>query len=196
MRRPVSVRHATVAITRASSQSGIEVSLADLPDLIKSYVSSLSAAPESWSSLGPLLGGIKSSTSNLKYAGSVCGDFLLTFQVGQRSRTQVIARVVLHFIVRNQGGGSCSVKGRGCCCWIVKAETDQAEASACCAHRRIIYRPCHPHQHLQGGLLVRVPQTGREPADRAAIEGGTSGVDEGRCIHPFSARAEWLLAYR
>ena len=47
--------------------AGIEIGLADLPDLVKGYVEGLSSAPESWSSLGPLLGGIKNSASNLKY---------------------------------------------------------------------------------------------------------------------------------
>ena len=46
---------------------GVEITLADLPEMIKSYVTSLPNPPESWSSLGPLLGGIKSSASNLKY---------------------------------------------------------------------------------------------------------------------------------
>ncbi|ORY32577.1 tRNA synthetases class I, catalytic domain-domain-containing protein [Naematelia encephala] len=47
---------------------GIDISSDDLPSLLQSYISSLPSAPDSWSSLGPLLGGIKSSASDLKWA--------------------------------------------------------------------------------------------------------------------------------
>lgn len=47
---------------------GIEFQVDQLPGLLKSYISSLPSAPEGWTSLGPLMGGIKSSASDLKYA--------------------------------------------------------------------------------------------------------------------------------
>jgi glutaminyl-tRNA synthetase len=44
----------------------VEISASDLPGLLRSYIASLPAPPESWTSLGPLLGGIKNSASDLK----------------------------------------------------------------------------------------------------------------------------------
>jgi hypothetical protein len=45
---------------------GIEISAAQLPEMLKSYISSLTTAPDGWNASGPLMGGIKNSTSDLK----------------------------------------------------------------------------------------------------------------------------------
>lgn len=50
-----------------SSYSGINITSSDLRSLIKSYISTLPSPPDSWTNFGPLLGGVKSSTSDLKY---------------------------------------------------------------------------------------------------------------------------------
>ncbi|WVN88093.1 glutamine-tRNA ligase [Cryptococcus depauperatus CBS 7841] len=47
---------------------GINITPDQLPNLLKSYISSLSSQPESWTNLGPIMGGIKSSTSDLRWA--------------------------------------------------------------------------------------------------------------------------------
>ncbi|WVQ82171.1 glutamine-tRNA ligase [Cryptococcus sp. DSM 104549] len=49
---------------------GVNVTLEDIPELLKFYVSSLPTPPESWTSLGPVLGGIKASTSDLRWANA------------------------------------------------------------------------------------------------------------------------------
>ncbi|WWC94004.1 glutamine-tRNA ligase [Kwoniella sp. B9012] len=49
---------------------GIEITAAQLPELLKSYVSSLPSPPENWGSLGAVLGGIRSGTSDLKWANA------------------------------------------------------------------------------------------------------------------------------
>lgn len=49
-----------------SSLSGIEISAAQLPEMLKSYISTLTTAPDGWNASGPLMGGIKNSTSDLK----------------------------------------------------------------------------------------------------------------------------------
>ncbi|WWC61722.1 glutamine-tRNA ligase [Kwoniella dejecticola CBS 10117] len=49
---------------------GIDITAAQLPDLIKSYVSSLPSPPENWASLGAVLGGIRSGASDLKWANA------------------------------------------------------------------------------------------------------------------------------
>ncbi|KAK4686749.1 glutaminyl-tRNA synthetase, partial [Tremellales sp. Uapishka_1] len=46
---------------------GINISIAELPSHIKAYISELAAPPRDWSSIGSLLGGIKSSTSDLRW---------------------------------------------------------------------------------------------------------------------------------
>lgn len=51
---------------RTSSHTGVNLTLADLPALISSYLPTLPTPPDSWGSLGPILGGIKNSTSDLK----------------------------------------------------------------------------------------------------------------------------------
>jgi glutaminyl-tRNA synthetase len=45
---------------------GIDISVAQLPELLKSYIAVLPTPPKDWVSLGPITGGIKSSTSDLK----------------------------------------------------------------------------------------------------------------------------------
>lgn len=45
---------------------GINITLADLPELLKSYITSLPSPPEGWNSLGPILGGIKGGASDLR----------------------------------------------------------------------------------------------------------------------------------
>ncbi|ORX36887.1 tRNA synthetases class I, catalytic domain-domain-containing protein [Kockovaella imperatae] len=47
---------------------GVDISTSDLPDLLRSYISSLPSPPDSWTSLGPVLGGIRSSVSDLRWA--------------------------------------------------------------------------------------------------------------------------------
>ncbi|ODO08942.1 glutamine-tRNA ligase [Cryptococcus wingfieldii CBS 7118] len=49
---------------------GINITLADLPELLKSYLASLPTPAESWSALGPVLGGIKSGGSDLRWANA------------------------------------------------------------------------------------------------------------------------------
>ncbi|WVQ77217.1 glutamine-tRNA ligase [Cryptococcus sp. DSM 104548] len=49
---------------------GINITLADLPELLKSYLASLPTPAESWSSLGPVLGSIKSGSSDLRWANA------------------------------------------------------------------------------------------------------------------------------
>ncbi|KAI9639619.1 tRNA synthetases class I, catalytic domain-containing protein [Dioszegia hungarica] len=49
---------------------GINITSSDLPSLIKSYISTLPTPPDSWTNFGPLLGGVKSSTSDLKWANA------------------------------------------------------------------------------------------------------------------------------
>ena len=49
-----------------ADSAGIEFQVDQLPDLLKSYISTLPSAPEGWLGLGPLMGGIKNSTSDLK----------------------------------------------------------------------------------------------------------------------------------
>lgn len=46
---------------------GINITAEQIPELLKSYIASLPSPPESWSSLGPLLGGIRNSISDLKW---------------------------------------------------------------------------------------------------------------------------------
>ena len=53
-------------IKLTDGDAGVEVTAAELPTMLKSYVSSLPSPPDSWTSLGPLLGGIKSSVSDLR----------------------------------------------------------------------------------------------------------------------------------
>lgn len=45
---------------------GVNITLADLPGLLKSYLTSLPSPPEGWNSLGPILGGIKAGASDLR----------------------------------------------------------------------------------------------------------------------------------
>jgi glutaminyl-tRNA synthetase len=46
--------------------SGVDISASELPELLRSYISSLPSPPDSWISLGPFLGGIKNSVSDLR----------------------------------------------------------------------------------------------------------------------------------
>ncbi|WRT66190.1 glutamine-tRNA ligase [Kwoniella shivajii] len=49
---------------------GIEITASQIPDLLKSYVSSLPSPPGNWASLGAVLGGIRSGSSDLKWANA------------------------------------------------------------------------------------------------------------------------------
>ncbi|WVR07196.1 glutamine-tRNA ligase [Kwoniella sp. DSM 27419] len=50
---------------------GIEISASDLPSLLKSYLQALPNPADSWTSIGPILGGIKSGASDLRWANPV-----------------------------------------------------------------------------------------------------------------------------
>ncbi|KIR67127.1 glutamine-tRNA ligase [Cryptococcus bacillisporus CA1873] len=49
---------------------GVNITLTDLPELLKSYLTSLPSPPEGWNSLGPILGGIKAGASDLRWANA------------------------------------------------------------------------------------------------------------------------------
>ncbi|OCF36927.1 glutamine-tRNA ligase [Kwoniella heveanensis BCC8398] len=49
---------------------GVDISAAQLPELLKSYMASLPSPADSWTSLGPILGSIKSGTSDLRWANA------------------------------------------------------------------------------------------------------------------------------
>ncbi|KAL7421559.1 Glutaminyl-tRNA synthetase [Cryptotrichosporon argae] len=50
---------------------GIDIKASDLPDLLRSYLSSIPTPPKSWSDVGSVLGGIKASASDLRWANAV-----------------------------------------------------------------------------------------------------------------------------
>ena len=50
---------------------GVSITLAELPAKLSEYVATLPSAPENWSGLGPFLGGIKYSASELKWANAL-----------------------------------------------------------------------------------------------------------------------------
>ncbi|RXK40849.1 glutamine-tRNA ligase [Tremella mesenterica] len=47
---------------------GVDINVEHLPTLLKDYISTLSTPPKDWAGIGPLLGGIKNSTSDLRWA--------------------------------------------------------------------------------------------------------------------------------
>ncbi|WOO85607.1 putative glutamine--tRNA ligase [Vanrija pseudolonga] len=51
-----------------STGVGINITAAEIPALLKSYIASLPSPPKSWTDQGPFFGGIKSSSSDLKWA--------------------------------------------------------------------------------------------------------------------------------
>ncbi|KAK8864247.1 glutamine-tRNA ligase [Kwoniella newhampshirensis] len=53
-----------------ASGVGIEISSIDLPELLKAYITSLPSPPDSWLSIGPILGGIKSGQTDLRWANA------------------------------------------------------------------------------------------------------------------------------
>ncbi|WWC70373.1 glutamine-tRNA ligase [Kwoniella pini CBS 10737] len=75
---------------------GIDISAAQLPELIKSYVSTLSSPPENWASLGAVLGGIRSGTSDLKWANAgevkTSLETLFTELFGSKESAQAAAK--------------------------------------------------------------------------------------------------------
>ncbi|WVO16439.1 glutamine-tRNA ligase [Cryptococcus depauperatus] len=75
---------------------GINITPDQLPNLLKSYISSLSSQPESWTNLGPIMGGIKSSTSDLRWANvqdvKTSLEKIFTDLFGTREAAQAVAK--------------------------------------------------------------------------------------------------------
>ncbi|KAL1405406.1 Glutaminyl-tRNA synthetase [Vanrija albida] len=57
----------TAAFNKATGV-GISVTAAEIPALLKSYIATLPSPPKAWTDQGPFFGGIKSSSSDLKWA--------------------------------------------------------------------------------------------------------------------------------
>jgi hypothetical protein len=85
--------------------SGIELSAAQLPEMLKSYISSLTTAPDGWNSIGPLMGGIKNSTSDLKSVTRASACDTADQQMGKRDRYQDFSRDGIHRHVWYKGRG-------------------------------------------------------------------------------------------